>query len=268
VDISAPADHAIRVTRFDYYAGVPWSAVTPYPTMDVWVHTAGSYIGHSYYTPGCSTQYNPDGWAFNTQVTTKPYPMGGSFAPLAVTLSTPVDIPAGQTVGFYMITRSGGQRVSATASSFSDGSTLVFSDRGRFGNGLQTTGPMWNQPFFATQWTFNGRVYYTTVPTGLCCRGSTCNANVSQANCTPVGLAGAKFVGSTSTCNASGNTISPCCYADFNKTNGLGVQDIFDFLNAWFGGSPYAKFAGDGTSTALSVQDIFDFLNAWFSGGC
>src|SRR5262249_7661116 len=105
-------------------------------------------------------------------------------------------------------------------------------------------------------------------PTGLCCRGSTCNANVSQAACTAVGQAGAMFVGSTSTCNAPGNTTNPCCYADFNKTGGLGVQDIFDFLNAWFGGSPYAKVAGDGTSNALSVQDIFDFLNAWFAGGC
>jgi hypothetical protein len=40
------------------------------------------------------------------------------------------------------------------------------------------------------------------------------------------------------------------------------VQDIFDFLNAWFAGNANADFNGGG----LAVQDIFDFLNAWFSG--
>jgi hypothetical protein len=40
------------------------------------------------------------------------------------------------------------------------------------------------------------------------------------------------------------------------------VQDIFDFLNAWFAGSVAADFNGGG----LAVQDIFDFLSAWFAG--
>jgi hypothetical protein len=40
------------------------------------------------------------------------------------------------------------------------------------------------------------------------------------------------------------------------------VQDIFDFLNAWFAGSPAGDFNGGG----LTVQDIFDFLNGWFAG--
>ncbi len=51
--------------------------------------------------------------------------------------------------------------------------------------------------------------------------------------------------------------------ADFNGDNVLSVQDIFDFLNAWFSGSLAADFNGSG---ALSVQDIFDFLTAWFVG--
>jgi hypothetical protein len=41
------------------------------------------------------------------------------------------------------------------------------------------------------------------------------------------------------------------------------VQDIFDFLGAWFGGNTMADINGGG----LAVQDIFDFLTAWF-GGC
>ncbi|HMN41639.1 MAG TPA: hypothetical protein PKE29_12395 [Phycisphaerales bacterium] len=67
------------------------------------------------------------------------------------------------------------------------------------------------------------------------------------------------------------------CRADFNRDGTFEVQDIFDFLNAWFAGcmvvgvtppSTYncpqpADFNGSG---ALEVQDIFDFLNAWFAG--
>jgi hypothetical protein len=52
------------------------------------------------------------------------------------------------------------------------------------------------------------------------------------------------------------------CVADFNQSGGLEVQDIFDFLNAWFAANPRADFNGGG----LSVQDIFDYLNAWFAG--
>ncbi len=52
------------------------------------------------------------------------------------------------------------------------------------------------------------------------------------------------------------------CPADFNADGTLAVQDIFDYLNAWFSGSSSADFNGNG----LSVQDIFDYLNAWFTG--
>jgi hypothetical protein len=64
-------------------------------------------------------------------------------------------------------------------------------------------------------------------------------------------------------CNALGNNATPCCRGDFNQSGALEVQDIFDYLNAWFATFPAADFNGGG----LDVQDIFDFLNAWF-GGC
>jgi hypothetical protein len=53
------------------------------------------------------------------------------------------------------------------------------------------------------------------------------------------------------------------CLADFNCNGTLEVQDIFDFLNAWFAGNPRADF---NFVNGLEIQDIFDFLNAWFAG--
>jgi len=51
--------------------------------------------------------------------------------------------------------------------------------------------------------------------------------------------------------------------ADFDTSGAVTVQDIFDFLNAWFVGSINADINYSG---AVTVQDIFDFLNAWFAG--
>ena len=57
--------------------------------------------------------------------------------------------------------------------------------------------------------------------------------------------------------------IRPACPCNFNG-GALNVQDIFDYLAAWFAGSAAADFNGSGS---LSVQDIFDFLACWF-GSC
>lgn len=53
------------------------------------------------------------------------------------------------------------------------------------------------------------------------------------------------------------------CVADFNCSGSLSVQDVFDFLGAYFAGDSRADFNTSGTVT---VQDIFDFLNAYFAG--
>jgi len=50
---------------------------------------------------------------------------------------------------------------------------------------------------------------------------------------------------------------------DFNRSGSATVQDIFDFLAAYFAGDPRADFNGTGGAT---VQDIFDFLSAYFMG--
>ena len=106
---------------------------------------------------------------------------------------------------------------------------------------------------------------------GVCCRGTTCNTSVSQALCVSPGAGiGAVYAagGLGNACNVANNRVAPCCYADFNKTAGVTVQDIFDYLAKWFAGSPYARYAGDGTGGAPTAQSIFDFLAAWFAGPC
>ncbi len=115
------------------------------------------------------------------------------------------------------------------------------------------------------------RISTPVVVPGVCCRGATCTTTFTSAgdctnSLTAGALAGAVFVTTSPTCNASGNTVTPCCHADYNKINSLSVQDIFDFLNDWLAGRPYAKIGGNGSAASLAVQDIFDFLNAWFSG--
>ena len=57
--------------------------------------------------------------------------------------------------------------------------------------------------------------------------------------------------------------LSPFCPPDFNLSGGVSVQDIFDFLAAWFALNPLSDFNGTG---GVTVQDIFDFLGAWFQG--
>ena len=53
------------------------------------------------------------------------------------------------------------------------------------------------------------------------------------------------------------------CPADYNANGALEVQDIFDYLNAWFAGEGDTDFDG---LNGLEVADIFAFLNAWFAG--
>ncbi len=107
----------------------------------------------------------------------------------------------------------------------------------------------------------------TPLSTGSCCRGATCSfLPVGQCFLPPGQVAGLVF-GNSPSCNAPGGFTFPCCFADYNKVNGISVQDIFDFLSDWFAGNGLAAFAGPG-NTHPTVQHIFDFLSAWFAGGC
>ncbi|MCC6321207.1 MAG: VCBS repeat-containing protein [Phycisphaerales bacterium] len=52
------------------------------------------------------------------------------------------------------------------------------------------------------------------------------------------------------------------CPGDFNLSGSVTVQDIFDFLAAYFSADPRADF---NDSAAITVQDLFDFLSAYFA---
>ncbi len=67
---------------------------------------------------------------------------------------------------------------------------------------------------------------------------------------------------STATPGAFQLNVSWSGAADFNRSGTVTVQDIFDFLAAYFNNSASADINASGTVT---VQDIFDFLGAYFS---
>jgi len=113
---------------------------------------------------------------------------------------------------------------------------------------------------------------------GACCSGATCVVVANAAACTalnptstPPG-ANTRFVGTGSACNAPGNNTTPCCKADFNQSGGpppvKTVQDLFDFLAAWFAKTAQADINGNppAAGASVTVQDLFDFLAVWFPG--
>ncbi|GEM_PF-2869191 len=55
------------------------------------------------------------------------------------------------------------------------------------------------------------------------------------------------------------------CFGDINRDGLVSVQDIFDFLAAYFANDLRADMDRSGT---VSVQDIFDYLGYYFSGPC
>lgn len=101
-------------------------------------------------------------------------------------------------------------------------------------------------------------------PTGICCRGCTC-AITTSAGCTaPPGLF-AQFTAGGSACNSGGSLITPCCFADYNQSGGVTIDDLFLYFDAWFTGNPLADTSGNGASTP-NIDDLFLFLNVWFTG--
>lgn len=55
----------------------------------------------------------------------------------------------------------------------------------------------------------------------------------------------------------------PICRPDFDDSGFLDIQDIFQFLNAWFQGDLRCDVNG---LPGLSIGDVFFFLDLWFAG--
>jgi len=53
------------------------------------------------------------------------------------------------------------------------------------------------------------------------------------------------------------------CRADFDGVSGVTIQDLFEFLIAYFSGDARADFNG---ANGIGVQDVFDYLSEWFRG--
>jgi hypothetical protein len=70
------------------------------------------------------------------------------------------------------------------------------------------------------------------------------------------------FHGAGSVCGTVINPIA-CCAANFNRVDGLEVQDVFDYLSAWFAHDMAADFNRNGV---LNVDDVFAFMAAWHAG--
>lgn len=71
-----------------------------------------------------------------------------------------------------------------------------------------------------------------------------------------------QVLGDCGVTNSGVATISFCA-VDFNCSGAVTVQDLFDFLAAYFAASPSANFNGVG---GVTLQDLFDFLAAYFAG--
>jgi hypothetical protein len=122
----------------------------------------------------------------------------------------------------------------------------------------------------------SGRGTVASAPAGIAC-GATCIGSFAHGTALTLAAtpdANSVFVGWSGGCAGAGDCVTTLagamsaeaqfrCKADFNGAGGIGVQDIFDFLTAWFSAQPGADFNG---ANGITVQDIFDFLAAWFTG--
>jgi hypothetical protein len=110
------------------------------------------------------------------------------------------------------------------------------------------------------EWFFSGvcTPNICTQPAGACCAGGVCTI-VGQPECAAIpGV----WSGPATVCGDAGNPIA-CCPANFNQVGGVTLQDVFDYLTAWFANSPSADF---NHLSGVTLQDLFDFLGAWFAG--
>jgi hypothetical protein len=70
------------------------------------------------------------------------------------------------------------------------------------------------------------------------------------------------FMGPGTSCGPATNRLD-CCPANFDRANGIDLQDILDFCGAWFGSNLAADFDHNGR---LALNDFIGFVSAWVAG--
>lgn len=101
---------------------------------------------------------------------------------------------------------------------------------------------------------------------GACCDGTACSIAVDEAACI---ASGGTYQGPGELCQDTDENPVTCCVANYDRRNGVGVADLFGFLDDWF-----ATFLSEGPdfpadidrSGVVNVADLFGFLDAWFVG--
>ncbi|MBY0312798.1 MAG: hypothetical protein K2W85_12075 [Phycisphaerales bacterium] len=102
-----------------------------------------------------------------------------------------------------------------------------------------------------------------TLPSGALVSGANSpTLNISNFKSQDAGQYYCQVIGSCGIANSGVATLT-FCPADFNCSGIADIQDIFDFLNAWFAALPSADI---NVNDSVDIQDIFDFLNFWFAG--
>lgn len=108
---------------------------------------------------------------------------------------------------------------------------------------------------YFVNWSSTSGAVYKIEPRSL--DGPDCDAN---------GVADSCDIAAGRASDHNGNGIPDACepcIADFNADQTLGLQDLFDFLFAYFAGESRADFNRVG---GVTVEDIFAYLRAYFSG--
>jgi ELWxxDGT repeat protein len=101
-----------------------------------------------------------------------------------------------------------------------------------------------------------GRELFILGEPGAVYRGACCLASSACSVTTPEECAGS--FAALQVCQPTS-----CCTADFNLSRVVNIDDIFEYLLAWFNGNQRADID---TVPGLRVDDLFVFINLWFAG--
>ncbi|MCC6321817.1 MAG: hypothetical protein IT438_10340 [Phycisphaerales bacterium] len=111
------------------------------------------------------------------------------------------------------------------------------------------------QVFIGSDWTAQGVLLRAPAGHLACCARGDCYLALTPSAC---------FANDGDPAVGGVCTPSACCIADINRDGATGIQDVFDFVEAYLSGDPASDINHDGI---LSIDDLFAFLDSWY-GGC